>query len=82
MALKGYKTLFSKNQENLICQTGVLLWQHKLLDDAPKLQTSLVRSAKGILPKIVRLQCTFKQIISVTKILKLCQLQVVPSCGR
>ena len=79
MALKGYKTLFIKNKKYLICQTGVLLWQHKLLDAAPKLQTSLVRSDKGILLKIVRLQCSFKQIISVTKILKLCQLQVVPS---
>ena len=32
---------------NTIPQTGVVLWQHKLLDDAPALQESLAKSDKG-----------------------------------
>lgn len=43
-------------EKNLIlsCQTGVVLWQHKLLDNAPKLQASLVQSDKGICTNILR----------------------------
>merc|ERR1712055_93252 len=39
-------------------QTGILLWQHKLLDAAPKLQASLVESDKGgaLLRKVTKKQ--------------------------
>jgi len=39
-------------------QTGVVLWQHKLLDTAPKLQASLVQSDKGgaLLRKVTKKQ--------------------------
>ena len=52
---------FVKRQRDFFSQTGILLWQHKLLDAAPKLQASLVESDKGFLLSLIPIWT--KQII-------------------